>query len=103
MYTKAERVAVDPELLSLRHRTTCRTCGASFTVSVTSEMMASARGYPFPHVLLHGSPIHAHVVYVDKNGSIRGSESSESIQIDKTSATFQELVRWWAMQPCGGR
>jgi hypothetical protein len=28
---------------------------------------------------------------------VRGSESSKSIQIDRTSATFQEIVKWWSM------
>nr|MDO8116928.1 hypothetical protein [Candidatus Sigynarchaeota archaeon] len=34
---------------------------------------------------------------MDKNGAVHCSESSKSMQIDRTSATFAELVKWWAM------
>ncbi len=82
---------------SLRFQSKCDICGQSFTVKVASEELAAAKRYPFTHLILHGNPIHCLVVYVDKNGAVRGSDSSTSIQIDRTSATFQELVRWWSM------
>ncbi|HME52575.1 MAG TPA: hypothetical protein VKM55_10180 [Candidatus Lokiarchaeia archaeon] len=48
--------------------------------------------FPSKHRLAR-NPIHAHFVYVDKNGTVRGSESSQSIQIDRTFSNFQELVK----------
>ncbi len=88
---------------ALRLQTKCEICGESFTVKVNAQELADAKRYPFTHLILHGNPIHCHVVYVDKQGAVRGSESSKSIQIDRTSATFQELVKWWTMTTEGDR
>ena len=87
---------IDDGLATLRGSCKCRTCGKAFTVRVQAEVLANAPSYPFCHLILHGNPIHAHVVYIDKNGTVRGGESSSSIQIDRDSSTFQELVRWWS-------
>ncbi|MBD3187372.1 hypothetical protein GF325_11125 [Candidatus Bathyarchaeota archaeon] len=86
-----------PRVTSLRFPTRCAVCGREFKVHVSKSEMENAKAYPFPHIILHGNPIHAHIVYVDKHGSVRGGGSSTSLQIDKTSATFQELVKWWTM------
>jgi len=86
-----------PLVQPLRLESTCDICHQVFKVQVSAAELADARRYPFAHLILHGNPIHALVVYVDKHGSVRGSESSQSIQIDRTSSTFQELVKWWTM------
>jgi hypothetical protein len=88
---------------ALRLQSKCDICGQSFTVKVSSDELAGATRYPFSHLILHGNPIHCLIVIVDKQGSVRGSESSKSIQIDRTSATFQELVKWWTMTTEGDR
>jgi hypothetical protein len=88
---------------TLRLQSRCAICGQSFTVKVASDELAAATRYPFTHLILHGNPIHGLVVYVDKQGAVRGAESSKSIQIDRTSATFQELVKWWTMTTEGDR
>ena len=82
---------------SLRVQSTCDICKQTFTVKVSAAELADATHYPFAHLILHGSPIHCLTVYVDKNGAVHCSESSKSMQIDRTSATFAELVKWWAM------
>jgi len=82
---------------SLRIQSTCNICKRAFTVKVSAAELADATHYPFAHLILHGNPIHCLTVYVDKNGAVRCSESSKSLQIDRTSATFAELVKWWAM------
>ena len=81
----------------LRLQSTCDICRRAFTVQVSAAELAAASHYPFAHLILHGSPIHCLTVYVDKNGAVRASESSRSMQIDRTSSTFAELVKWWAM------
>ena len=95
--TIAQEPAGDPGLQTLKRPETCSVCGKRFHVRVPRAMLDSAPAYPFCHVILHGDPIHAHMVYVDKHGTIRGGQSSTSIQIDRTSATFQQLVTWWSL------
>ncbi|HME51795.1 MAG TPA: hypothetical protein VKM55_06230 [Candidatus Lokiarchaeia archaeon] len=87
----------EPIIHSLRLETSCDICHLSFKVHVSAAELINAKRYPFCHLILHGNPIHALAVYVDKHGVVRGSESSQSIQIDRTSSTFQELVKWWSM------
>ncbi|MEX2683270.1 MAG: hypothetical protein Q6373_016970, partial [Candidatus Sigynarchaeota archaeon] len=61
-------------------------------MKVPADELAAAPRYPFTHLILHGSPTHCLTVYVDEHGAVRCSESSRSLQIDRTSATFAELV-----------
>nr|MDO8112100.1 hypothetical protein [Candidatus Sigynarchaeota archaeon] len=86
-----------PIVKALLFTSKCEICGQVFKARVSSAELAGAAKYPFCHLILHGSPIHALAIYVDSNGSVRATDSSKSIQIDRTSATFQELVRWWGM------
>jgi hypothetical protein len=88
---------VDNGLITLKATSRCAACGKAFRVRLPVATITNAAKYPVCHVILHGNPIHAHVVYIDANGVVRGNEASDSIQIDRTSATFQELVRWWTM------
>ncbi|MFX0100331.1 MAG: hypothetical protein ACFFCS_12185 [Candidatus Hodarchaeota archaeon] len=93
---QSESVQNEYGLAKLRSPTTCRICGKSFNVHVSKEMLDNAPCYPFMHVIMHGNPVHVHLLYIDKNGSIRGGESSCSIQIDRTSSTFQNVLELWA-------
>jgi hypothetical protein len=70
-------------------------------VKVNAQELAGAKQYPFTHIIVHGSPIHCLVVYVDRSGTVRGADPSKSVQIDRTAATFQQLVKWWAMRADG--
>ncbi len=92
---------VAPIVQPLKLESTCSICNQSFKVHVAAAELAQAKRYPFAHIMLHGNPIHALIIYVDAHGTVRGSESSQSIQIDRTSATFQELVKWWSMHAEG--
>ncbi|MHA1792343.1 MAG: hypothetical protein ACTSVI_06835 [Promethearchaeota archaeon] len=94
---KAECSVLNDNIKVLRSSTTCSVCGKKFKVLVKKEVLENSNAYPFTHVILHGNPLHAHVIYIDKNGAIRGRQSSNSLQIDRTSSTFQELVKWWSI------
>jgi hypothetical protein len=86
---------IDHGLITLKATSRCAACGKAFRVQLPVAAITNAPKYPVCHLILHGNPIHAFVVYIDANGVVRGNEASDSIQIDRTSATFQELVRWW--------
>jgi hypothetical protein len=94
--TESESRVDEYGLSRLRSASTCRICGKTFNVHVSKEMLEGAPCYPFMHAILHGDPVHIHLLYIDKNGAIRGGESSSSIQIDRTSSTFQNVLELWA-------
>jgi len=51
--------------------------------------------FPYPHVYLHGKPLHAMICYVDKHLSVRGVEIVKSIEISRDGDTFAELMKKW--------
>jgi hypothetical protein len=86
---------VNSGLITLKAKSRCAACGKAFRVQLPVAAITNAPKYPVCHLILHGNPIHAFIVYIDANDKIRGYEASDSIQVDRTSGTFQELVRWW--------
>ena len=67
--------------MSLRMPSKCPSCGKSIHVQVPSTLLQNASHYPVCHLILHGNPTHAFMVYIDAYGVVRGSEATTSIQI----------------------
>ena len=59
----------------------CPSCGRAIRVTVPSDLLRNALHYPVCHLILHGNPTHAFMVYIDAYGVVRGSEATSSIQI----------------------
>ncbi|MHA1734011.1 MAG: hypothetical protein ACTSU5_18880 [Promethearchaeota archaeon] len=79
-----------------KHPAKCPVCGEAFSLGVEAGFLATVDRFPFPHVLLHGSPLHALVAYVDQNGDVRGVESTRSVEVLGDGPTFQELLAKWS-------
>lgn len=74
----------------------CPLCGKNLRVKIDLEEIkrtSNDNGYPFPHLHLHGSPLHAMLCYVDKQGNVRTSGFVRSIAISRNSDTFQQLTK----------
>ena len=52
--------------------------------------------FPYPHIHLHGNPLHAMLVYIDKDHKIRNKGVINSIEISRDSETFNHLMRKWS-------
>ena len=78
---------------------TCPLCGEKieigFEKGVLSEI-SDCGNYPFPHIYLHGSPLHAMICYVDKHSVVRGLGGIRSIEISRDSDTFQQFMKKWS-------
>ncbi|MHA1519982.1 MAG: hypothetical protein ACTSRK_07335 [Promethearchaeota archaeon] len=71
-------------------------CGEMLRFGIEPEIIEKAEFYPFPHIILHGSPLHAIIAYVDAELKVRAIESSPSIEILREGATFNSLLQKWS-------
>jgi hypothetical protein len=76
--------------------TLCPICKNKIAFGVEKSLFADATQFPFAHVVLHGNPLHAMIVYLDANFSVRGVEQSNSIEVIKDQETFSQLIRKWS-------
>ena len=60
----------------------CDTCDGPVEIEVTQEDLSKQADGILRVMLAHGEPLHAIIVYIDKNFRIRGIEQSDSFQMD---------------------
>ncbi|MFX1309174.1 MAG: hypothetical protein ACFE8C_05690 [Promethearchaeota archaeon] len=49
----------------------------------------------FPHIHLHGDPLHALICYLNSELKVRNLGVVKSIEISRDSQTFRELMKKW--------
>ncbi|MFX1377901.1 MAG: hypothetical protein ACFFA4_02310 [Promethearchaeota archaeon] len=49
----------------------------------------------FPHIHLHGDPLHALICYINSELKIRNLGVVKSIEISRDSHTFGEIMKKW--------
>lgn len=79
---KIQPVLPESKLTRLKMPSKCPTCGKPIRVRVPAALLENATHYPVCHLVLHGKPLHACMVYIDAHGMVRASESTTSIQLE---------------------
>jgi hypothetical protein len=74
----------------------CPMCGEMFRPGVEEQDVLKADHFPYRHVLLHGTPLHAVITYIDANFTIRAVEGAHSVEVARGASTLQEILRKWA-------
>ncbi len=74
----------------------CPVCGENLRPGVEEQDVQKADHYPYRHILLHGTPLHAVIVYIDANFVVRAVEGAQSIEVAKGQNTLGEILRKWA-------
>ena len=77
----------------------CPLCGEKIEIGVEKGVLSKVSedgNYPFPHVHLHGNPLHAMICYVDRHSVVRGVGGIRSIEISRDSDTFQQFMAKWS-------
>ena len=59
----------------------CPVCHSHLEFCLKKDVISQIKHFPFPHLILHGDPLHAIVLYIDRNLTVRGWESVESLEI----------------------
>ena len=49
----------------------------------------------FPHIHLHGDPLHALICYINSELNVRNVGVIKSIEISRDSETFSQLMKKW--------
>ncbi|MCP4762482.1 MAG: hypothetical protein GY870_11935 [archaeon] len=79
-----------------KYQVKCPICKESQKIGTELGYLRGVKDFPFAHIHLHGEPIHALIVYIDKQLAIRGTEGCDSIEINKDSKTFQQILKKWS-------
>ena len=74
----------------------CPICNKQIEFGVEQGFLEKVERYPYPHMILHGNPIHALIVYIDADFRIRGIETAQSIEIQRNSETFSQIFKKWS-------
>ena len=74
----------------------CPVCHKEIHFGVEHGILEKVNRYPYPHIILHGNPLHALVVYIDADFRIRGIETAQSIEIQRNSETFSQIIKKWS-------
>ncbi len=74
----------------------CPVCGERFRPGVEERDVMAADHFPYRHILLHGSPLHAVITYIDADFMIRAVEGAHSIEVANGQSTLGEILRKWA-------
>ncbi|QEE16317.1 hypothetical protein DSAG12_02147 [Promethearchaeum syntrophicum] len=74
----------------------CPICKQEISFGVEHGFLEKVERYPYPHVILHGDPLHALIVYIDADFLIRGADTARSIEIHRNSNTFSQIIKKWS-------
>jgi hypothetical protein len=75
---------------------TCPVCNQKMKINMDHRIFNEATLFPITHVVLHGNPLHALIVYLDANFRVRGEEGCSSIEVARNSDAFSQLVKIWS-------
>ena len=78
---------------------TCPLCKERFEIGVEDSILTTLierDHFPYPHIHIHGNPVHALLCYIDKNLTIRSTGVIQSIEISRDSDTFAQIMHKWS-------
>lgn len=91
-----EELVVNTLKKVIKYQITCPICKEKQTIGVEIGFLKSVQEFPFSHIHIHGRPIHALILYIDKQFMNRGIEGCDSIEVNKDGGTFQEILKKWS-------
>ncbi len=77
----------------------CPLCKEKISLGIeldTLQQLNKSQYFPYPHIYLHGNPLHAMLCYIDKDLVVRNTGVIKSIEISRDSDTFNQLVKKWS-------
>ena len=91
-----ERIAMNTLKKKLKYSIECPVCGKRQKVGVELGFLRDVNQYPFTHIHLHGNPLHAMIIYIDRQNNVRSVESGSSIEIKCSGETFTQIMKKWS-------
>ena len=94
-----ERKKIESIKQNAKNLQICPLCGVKIDIGIEKRVLAEVSrdcNYPFPHIHLHGNPLHAMICYVDSHSVVRSVGYIRSIEISRDSDTFQQFMKKWS-------
>ncbi|MFW9826717.1 MAG: hypothetical protein ACFFEY_03745 [Candidatus Thorarchaeota archaeon] len=74
----------------------CPFCEETFKLGVELETLNNLNQHIyFPHIHLHGAPLHALICYISPGLHVRNITVIKSIEISRDSITFSQIMKKW--------
>ena len=74
----------------------CPLCQQSIELGIELNIINSRDSHIyFPHIHLHGDPLHALICYINSELNVRNVGVIKSIEISRDSETFRQLMKKW--------
>ena len=83
--------------ISSLHR--CPICKKRVEIGVEKSVLKQLEEeevFPYPHLHIHGDPLHAALFYIDRDLKVRSCSTIKSIEFSRDLGTFQELLKKWS-------
>ena len=77
----------------------CPICKGKFKIGVEYAIKTKLHGtqrFPYPHIHLHGNPLHGMLCYLDSEFKIRSVSGIESIEVLRDSDTLNQVMKKWS-------
>ncbi len=74
----------------------CPVCNEDLEFGVELSVLNAIKQFPFAHIHLHGNPLHGMIIYIDANFKVRSVEPCESIEVNRDSQTFSQMLSKWS-------
>ena len=74
----------------------CPLCKKKVELGIENDILK--QGLPniyFPHIHLHGEPLHSLICYINSELKVRNIGVIKSIEISRDSETFSEIMKKW--------
>ena len=76
----------------------CPLCEKRINIGVELGILSeqdSIQRFPYPHLYLHGTPLHGMLCYIDKEKKVRSVNGIKSIEICRDSESFKGILSKW--------
>ena len=76
----------------------CPKCDKEIKIGIELEVvnkLGALKNIYFPHIHIHGKPLHALICYLNSELKMRNIGIIESIEISRDSDTFNQLLNKW--------
>ena len=83
---------------NIKKKVKCPLCEEEIEMGIELNVLKKlnpAQYFHYPHIYLHGDPLHAIICYIDSELNIRNIGVIKSIEISRDHDTFRQLIRKW--------
>jgi hypothetical protein len=83
----------------IRNTHICPECHQKINLGIERETLKELNEqerFPYPHIHIHGNPLHAMLCYIDKDLRVRSTSVIKSIEISRDSSSFNEFFKKWS-------